>query len=71
MSNYYHSRKRPIRYRDDMSDVEKNLMLASIASLDAAYASAADYDAANSAPDDGDAEESTLGYFNRYIAGDR
>ena len=71
------------RYRDDMPANERDALLAECDALDAAYAGAAAHDeatraaAAAAAGREPDAEEldaaveSSLDYFNRYIAGDR
>ena len=68
MANHYHRRCPRLAYRDDMSPVEADLLLASIASLEAAAlgpATAAEKEIAAALV------EQSLDYFNRHIAGER
>jgi hypothetical protein len=65
-------------YRDTMTSEETAALLAESDALDAAYAAAAALDAAEAAaqaPVDPEeaaaAEEQSLDYFNRFVAGDR
>lgn len=66
--NYYHKRHPRLVYRDDMSPVEADLLLASIASIEAATLGPATDDEKEIAAA---LVEGGLDYFNRYIAGDR
>lgn len=68
-----------LTYREDMTPEEQAAFAAELAREDAAYADAAAFDAERCPPtaDDPDgaeraaAEEQSLGYFDRFIAGDR
>ena len=69
MANHYHKRYTRLFYRDDMSPVEADLLLAGIASIEAATigpANALEKEIAAALVEGG------LDYFNRHIiAGDR
>jgi hypothetical protein len=84
MANHYHKRYPRLVYCDDMSPVEADLLLASIASLEACFANTplgsghGDGSIASSAgtsPAEKEIAaaivEQSLDYFNRHIAGDR
>jgi hypothetical protein len=66
-----------MQYRDDMTDEERSALLVECDALDRAYADAADMDAANIPLTEDQvleaeaAEEGSLAYFDRYVAGDR
>lgn len=65
------------RYRDNMTPEDTAALLAEVEALDAAYAAAEEMDAANTPRTEDEweeaaaADEQSLDYFNRYVAGDR